>query len=117
MTRELEGEAGLVPVQSPALSRVNSVSLAQRGAQDLFAAEQAEQYFREGQEQYSRWEFDQTVLSFKRGLDLNPNHTEMRTSLGDLYTSGLLPQDDFEEAFRHFSIAANHKAMRRHKAR
>lgn len=27
--------------------------------------------------------------------------------LGDVYTSGLLPQDDFKEAFLHFSIAAN----------
>ena len=94
-------------MQSSTLSRVNSASLAQRGAQDLFAAEQAEQCLREGQEQYSRWEFDQTVLSFKRGLDLNPTHTEMRTMLGDVYTSGLLPQDDFKEAFLHFSIAAD----------
>src|SRR5260370_35078034 len=107
MTRSPEGEAGLVPVQSSALSRVNSESLAQRGAQDLFAAEQAEQCLLEGQEQYYRYEFDQSVLSFKRGLDFNPNHTEMRTFLGYVYTSGLLPQDDFKEAFLHFSIAAN----------
>jgi hypothetical protein len=105
--RDTTGEAGLVPVQSSALLRVNSASLAQRGAQDLFAAEQAEQCFHEGQEQYSRQEFDQAVLSFKRGLDFNPNHVEMRTSLGDLYTSGLLSKDDFREAFVHFGIAAD----------
>jgi TPR repeat protein len=107
MTRDPEGEAKLVRVQSSALSRVNSASLAQRGTQDFFAAEQAERCFREGQEQYCHGEYDQTVLSFKRGLDLNPNHAEMRAFLGDVYTSGLLPQDDYKEAFWHFSIAAD----------
>lgn len=106
MTKDCEGEPALVPMHSSPLSRVNSASLAQRGVQDVFAIEQAEQCFREASELWLQHEDESAVKCLMRGLAFFPLHVESRDMLGDIYASS--PRVlDYKKAFEHRSIAAH----------
>jgi TPR repeat protein len=93
-------------VQSSALSRVNSTSLALRGAQDFADARRAEIFFREGNEHCGNYKYEEAIATFMQGLALNPLHIEMRAALGHIYTYSCSELRDYKEGFKHFSIAA-----------
>jgi TPR repeat protein len=72
----------------------------------LADAERAEIFFREGAEYDWNQQYAEAIACFMQGLALNPLHIEMRAALGHIYTYSCSELRDFEEGFKHFSIAA-----------
>ena len=107
MTREEELKAGLVPTNSSSLSRRNSAALAQRGLQDVFAAQQGERCFREGYELVQQQDYQAAVECFLCGLNISPLHVGIRVLLADIYAHLCPELRDYKKAFEHFSVAAD----------
>jgi CheY-like chemotaxis protein len=98
MNNEEEKTTGLVRLPSSALSHVGSKSLVQRGMQDRFALEEAEQWVKKGWELRLQERHEEGVLWYRkaveRGLASAQNH------LAFAYECGKgVPKDDNQAAF------------------
>ncbi len=106
MSNEEEKMTGLVPSPSSVLSCVGSTSLAQRGMQDLLAAEEAERWLNKGLELLAQRKFDEVFACFERGLKILPQHAKLQYNVGRAYEWGHGVPEDRGQAALFFRKAA-----------
>src|ERR1700722_10942426 len=98
MNNEDEKTANLVPSPSHALSRAGSTSLVQRGMQDRFALEEAEQWVKKGWGLWCQGRHEEAVLWYRKAVERGL--ASAQNLLAFAYECGRgVPKDDNEAAF------------------
>ena len=72
----------------------------------LYKEEAAEAWLKKGEESYRQQQYEDAFRCFERGIQLNPNHSELQHMLGVMYANGQGVQQDYVEAAAWYRKAA-----------
>ena len=97
MSNEDEPATGLTPSPRSALSRLGSISIMQRGMQELLAKEDAEKWLKTGLDLSAQRRYEEAALWYRKAAELDLVSAQLR--LGWAYECGCgVPKDDNQAA-------------------
>jgi len=85
---ERNSNVSIVLSQSASLTKARAQSLVARGRADLRAIEDAGEWLKRGLELRKHGNHEEAFACFERGIQLNPNHSEIQFILGYLFANG-----------------------------
>jgi len=105
---DLENQPAIVHVKPNSLTKLGIKSLVSRGHVDLRNKDEAEECLKKGRELYERRVDKTALVYFLRGIQLDPNNTELQCRLGWMYNNGEGVTRDNTYALYLYRKAAEH---------
>ncbi|MGA8670335.1 MAG: hypothetical protein WB679_10690 [Terracidiphilus sp.] len=108
MSTDSEKQLALIRAQSVALTNAGRAALAARSRADLRVGDEAAHWLQEGLEFNDQRKYEEAFECFERGIQLDPNHSDIELALGFAYQEGNGVVQDCAQAANWYRRAEKH---------